>query len=132
MNTGVKVFVKHSTKDKEIYLRISQEGISWLFPFLTKRIVPITEEDFYLLIDEKDPQLHKLSSPAFKALNEAGIFYYFFIVFVNFIVDQGPVVFQLGKNCKNEGWDGYIFVFFLFFFCFIDLLLTFFFFFVLK
>jgi hypothetical protein len=43
-------------------------------PFMTKRVVPITERDLFTLMNEKTPFIVVLSKPAQDILSSLGIF----------------------------------------------------------
>jgi len=91
INAGVKMFNKHTMKELESAFRISQEGLEWFEPFVTKRKVTINEQDFFNLLDNQDPLITSFSEKTQVALMN---------------LEQGAFVFVLGADCKNEGWAG--------------------------
>jgi len=97
VNSGLKLFNKHDVKQIGCPYRICQEGLPWLFPFITKRIVEITEKDFVNLLSNKDPFLHTFSKETRDSLEP---------------LEQGCLVFKLKASSKPwaglaaSGWRG--------------------------
>jgi len=90
VNTGVKMFIRHTPKEQEPTYRLSQEGLQWLSPYITKRKIHITEREFFILLDNKDPFINNFAMATQNALDA---------------VNQGSLVFILPPDCKNEGWS---------------------------
>ena len=57
MNSGLKIFTKHSSKDPSIpcSYRLVTEGLPVLAPHLTKRLIRITQDDLRLLLETENP-----------------------------------------------------------------------------
>jgi len=98
INMGIKMFIKHHVTDSKCPYRLSQEGMPWLFPYITKRIITITEKDFDILLTTKDPFFSTFTDSVQRGLQA---------------LDQGPVVFVLDPKCKRKaagmalsGWRG--------------------------
>jgi len=60
VNAGVKLFAKHDAKGTDCTYRIAQEGLHWLMPYITKRVLTITEKDFIRLLQVKDVSITQL------------------------------------------------------------------------
>jgi len=94
INTGVKFFIKqHGNQDTNFPFRLSQEGLQWLYPFITKRKITITEKEFFNLLDNQDPFDVTFSLETQRAVGQ---------------IEQGSIIFVLGPNCKSEGWNGMV------------------------
>jgi len=53
VNMGVKLFERNEAAYVECDLRIVQEGLNYLLPFLTKRIIALTLDEFVLIVRNK-------------------------------------------------------------------------------
>lgn len=90
INTGVRIFESHTSKDPlTCYFRVSYEGSQTLLPYLSKRVVPITEADLVVMLTEKDPFFVRLSLPAQNLLNS---------------MEMGAIVFTV--DLTNHGVNG--------------------------
>ncbi|ELR11304.1 NOL1/NOP2/Sun domain family, member 2, putative [Acanthamoeba castellanii str. Neff] len=74
VNTGIRMLVKHAPPDAKCHYRPCQEGLEWLYPYMTKRLVTVSFDDMAKLILEDTPfmtsftpetqaQLEPLGSP---------------------------------------------------------------------
>jgi hypothetical protein len=95
-------------KDLESTFRFSQEGLQWLFPYITKRKVTISETEFFNLLDNKDPLVSTFAPETQRTLDLLGNFTSNMYKKYLFPLEPGALIFVLGPNCKNEGWSGYI------------------------
>jgi len=89
VNTGVKMFAKHDAKDS-IYkcpYRICSEGTNFLLPFLSKRVINITEADLINLLTKRDPYIKTFSTEARDMINQT---------------EFGSLVFVLVATSKPE------------------------------
>lgn len=69
VNTGIKTLERGDKKDNSpCRFRLTQEGMDLIFPFLSKRIVIITEADLLVSLKEKDPFFYLYSDRAKKTL----------------------------------------------------------------
>jgi hypothetical protein len=92
INTGIKTFMKHDAKDLtyDCQYRICQEGLNAILPFVSKRIVTITEADFMILLTTKDPFIKLFSESVKNTLNS---------------LSSGSLIFMVDPTC-NKKWAG--------------------------
>lgn len=96
VNMGVKMFAQH--KGHGTY-RLSQMGLKWILPYVTKRIVQISEDDLLTLLESTDPFFNTFSAGVQAALSD---------------LNEGGVVFVVDRDCKTKclagmpfsGWRG--------------------------
>lgn len=68
INTGVAVLKKHAPPNIGCRYRPSQEGLSVLSPFMGKRIVKLTKDEFLLLVKQRSPPVTSFLEPTQQAL----------------------------------------------------------------
>jgi len=66
INTGIRLFVKHTPPGHTCPYRICQEGLGFVLPYVTKQILSVPREDFITLLKAKNPVRFDDLSPKFK------------------------------------------------------------------
>ena len=72
INSGLKAFERCSLQDKNSTYRLAQEGIHFVVPYVTKRILTANMDDFYQCVKEGFITFDKFSEPFQKQLEEMG------------------------------------------------------------
>mmetsp|Transcript_11781 Transcript_11781/g.27657 ORF Transcript_11781/g.27657 Transcript_11781/m.27657 type:complete len:194 (+) Transcript_11781:335-916(+) len=67
VHAGVKMFEKNPTKNEVFDYRLRQEGVPFLLPFMTKRVLKVNKEDFITLITKRAMPMADLATPQAKA-----------------------------------------------------------------
>jgi len=99
VNAGVKIFAKADQKGgpTTCSYRVVSEGLRWLLPYLTKRKITISDEEFKNLLQTKDPFFHTFETQTRNTLGT---------------IEIGPVIFVLASESKLfrgyaiSGWRG--------------------------
>lgn len=70
------MFIKQESKIQGLQCtyRLCQEGLNYLFPYITKRIINIKENDFYILLKNRDPHFKLFDIKTYEQLSLIGIF----------------------------------------------------------
>eukprot|EP01089_Gocevia_fonbrunei_P012638 TRINITY_DN3042_c0_g1_i1.p1 TRINITY_DN3042_c0_g1~~TRINITY_DN3042_c0_g1_i1.p1 ORF type:complete len:751 (+),score=154.37 TRINITY_DN3042_c0_g1_i1:62-2314(+) len=61
VHTGVKLASKYNAPGAECEYRLQQDGLFWIYPYLTKRVVHLEQQDLVTLLKTKCPQFHEFS-----------------------------------------------------------------------
>mmetsp|Transcript_21032 Transcript_21032/g.50720 ORF Transcript_21032/g.50720 Transcript_21032/m.50720 type:complete len:995 (-) Transcript_21032:106-3090(-) len=72
INSGLKSFQKCSLKDEKVSYRLTQEGIQYVVPHMTKRIMSANTEDFFICMKEGYLSFDKFSESFQKELEGLG------------------------------------------------------------
>jgi hypothetical protein len=67
VHAGVKMFEKNPTKNETFDYRLRQEGVPFLLPYMTKRVLKVGLEDFKTLIGKRALPMTDLKTPSAKA-----------------------------------------------------------------
>eukprot|EP01133_Synstelium_polycarpum_P011949 gene11949-13925_t len=77
INAGLKAFQKHDgVGDQACSYRISQDAVTWIEPFMTKRVLSMTHDELTIIIRETEPMFTEFSKDTENALTtlEQGCF----------------------------------------------------------
>ncbi|KAL6051390.1 tRNA (cytosine(34)-C(5))-methyltransferase [Balamuthia mandrillaris] len=94
INTGVRVFTKHTPPGVECPFRLCQESIHLMLPYLTKRVVHISKAEFVNLLINTNPSplISSFSTKPRAQLEALGIGCVVFVVDVPHPANTSPVV----------------------------------------
>eukprot|EP00127_Corallochytrium_limacisporum_P006782 Clim_evm52s235 gene=Clim_evmTU52s235 len=70
VNAGTKVFMKAESPNLDFPYRISQEGLAYLAPFLSKKMVDISRQDLIKVLEEENPLFTELSPQLAKSMEQ--------------------------------------------------------------
>ena len=70
INSGLKGFERCSIQEKSAKYRITQEGVQYVVPYMTKRLISADMDDFYKCIKEGFLELNTFSEPFQKSVEE--------------------------------------------------------------
>ncbi|KAL6066432.1 tRNA (cytosine(34)-C(5))-methyltransferase [Balamuthia mandrillaris] len=108
VNTGVRVLSKHARKKderpKEQIYRLTQEGLPYIFPFITKRVIAVTLEDCWALLTSEKVPFSDLSDTTASALREIGFGGCVFTVKIPPTEESGAAASELGQEVALAGF----------------------------
>lgn len=70
INSGLKGFERCSIQEKSAKYRITQEGVQYVVPYMTKRLISADMDDFYKCVKEGFLELNTFSEPFQKRVEE--------------------------------------------------------------